>query len=193
MRHCRPCLCRWRGGFIFTPPRDRVLQWEYLVAERLWFIRKICFSRAGSRSGLFPANLCSSPLRRRRSRRSTGITSSAGSAAGSRTPHGAGGLGESGGATCPGRGAFPAPDGGLGVTAGYHWFGSWAGYAYRAARPDLHEGPKRVRTCCSAGPVPPSGRAHPHRLPLTATTPTTRRTPPLVCLGRSRCSRRCRI
>lgn len=79
----RPCLCRWRAASSSTPLPTGASMWSiWWSGSAALPIRKICFSRAGSRSGLFPANLCSSPLRRRRSRRSTGTTSSAGSGGG---------------------------------------------------------------------------------------------------------------
>ena len=78
-----PLFMQVEGGFIFNAAPDWCFNVEYLVErERGFAYQEDLFQRASSRSGLFPANQCSSPLRRRRSRRSTGTTSSARSGGG---------------------------------------------------------------------------------------------------------------
>ena len=188
-----PLFMQVEGGFIFNAAPDWCFNVEYLVERERGFAYQEDLVSAGpvrdqacSRQTSVPHRFDGgAPDGARAQRHRRGL------AAGSRTPHGVGGLlGESGRPSCPGRGALSCPearwrpcrDGGLPLVRIVG-----AGYAYRAARPDLLCRKARRGHGRAARPrFRRQGRAHPQRL-------LRRRQPrlqlggrlPLVCLGRA--------
>ena len=182
MRHCRPCSCRWRAASSSTPLPTGASMWSIWWSRSAALpIRKICFSRASSRSvpGLFPHRLTEVPRRstaqchrrfwRREVERRMGLAASSESLK-AILPEGS--------AFCPEARWRPCRDGGLPLVriVGRDTLIALPGLTFYAGRPRRGHG-RAARLLGSAvrdGSSPTSS-------PPTATTPLQLgRTPPLA-------------